>query len=182
MRSVFSDQMLMYSTIKIVWLIHLLCFLQVLLPHPLNDPTEFGSLQDLYCISRKEGSVYKPQCHTCMQDVGMMNSQTVLILFWSTGTWEVYGYSRLPVKSFTNSAQNKGEKKMSIGASNSKCRVFNNSDVCVCVGLGGGVQLNILILTWLMLIWVPCTLSLAVSLWQSRTSLSSMIPTFLARW
>ncbi|XP_033851451.3 uncharacterized protein LOC117397055 isoform X1 [Acipenser ruthenus] len=27
----------------------------VLLPHPLNDPTEFGSLQDLYCISRKEG-------------------------------------------------------------------------------------------------------------------------------
>uniref|UniRef100_A0A8C8GQV2 Uncharacterized protein n=1 Tax=Oncorhynchus tshawytscha TaxID=74940 RepID=A0A8C8GQV2_ONCTS len=30
----------------------------VLLPHPLNDPTEFGSLQDLYCISRKEGSVY----------------------------------------------------------------------------------------------------------------------------
>ncbi|CAG06471.1 unnamed protein product [Tetraodon nigroviridis] len=28
---------------------------QVLLPHPLNDPTEFGSLQDLFCISRKEG-------------------------------------------------------------------------------------------------------------------------------
>ncbi|CAL8350698.1 unnamed protein product [Lota lota] len=27
----------------------------VLLPHPLNDPTEFGSLQDLFCISRKEG-------------------------------------------------------------------------------------------------------------------------------
>nr|XP_015192847.1 PREDICTED: uncharacterized protein LOC102683076 [Lepisosteus oculatus] len=27
----------------------------VLVPHPLNDPTEFGSLQDLYCISRKEG-------------------------------------------------------------------------------------------------------------------------------
>uniref|UniRef100_A0A8C9QRX5 Glucuronokinase with putative uridyl pyrophosphorylase n=1 Tax=Scleropages formosus TaxID=113540 RepID=A0A8C9QRX5_SCLFO len=27
----------------------------VLLPHPLNDPTEFGSLQDLYCISCKEG-------------------------------------------------------------------------------------------------------------------------------
>ncbi|XP_063063495.1 glucuronokinase with putative uridyl pyrophosphorylase [Engraulis encrasicolus] len=27
----------------------------VLLPHPLNDPTEFGSLQDLYHISRKEG-------------------------------------------------------------------------------------------------------------------------------
>ncbi|XP_045075651.1 glucuronokinase with putative uridyl pyrophosphorylase isoform X2 [Coregonus clupeaformis] len=27
----------------------------VLMPHPLNDPTEFGSLQDLYCISRKEG-------------------------------------------------------------------------------------------------------------------------------
>ncbi|XP_030632900.1 glucuronokinase with putative uridyl pyrophosphorylase [Chanos chanos] len=26
-----------------------------LLPHPLNDPTEFGSLQDLYRISRKEG-------------------------------------------------------------------------------------------------------------------------------
>ncbi|XP_062328668.1 glucuronokinase with putative uridyl pyrophosphorylase isoform X4 [Osmerus eperlanus] len=27
----------------------------VLMPHPLNDPTEFGSLQDLFCISRKEG-------------------------------------------------------------------------------------------------------------------------------
>ncbi|XP_028826558.1 glucuronokinase with putative uridyl pyrophosphorylase isoform X2 [Denticeps clupeoides] len=27
----------------------------VLLPHPLNDPTEFGSLQDLYRISRTEG-------------------------------------------------------------------------------------------------------------------------------
>ncbi|XP_061774725.1 glucuronokinase with putative uridyl pyrophosphorylase [Nerophis ophidion] len=27
----------------------------VLLPHPLNDPTEFGSLQDLFSISRKEG-------------------------------------------------------------------------------------------------------------------------------
>ncbi|XP_016369002.1 uncharacterized protein LOC107709108 isoform X2 [Sinocyclocheilus rhinocerous] len=27
----------------------------VLLPHPLNDPTEFGSLQDLFQISRKEG-------------------------------------------------------------------------------------------------------------------------------
>uniref|UniRef100_A0AAR2K863 Glucuronokinase with putative uridyl pyrophosphorylase n=1 Tax=Pygocentrus nattereri TaxID=42514 RepID=A0AAR2K863_PYGNA len=27
----------------------------VLLPHPLNDPTEFGSLQDLFRISRKEG-------------------------------------------------------------------------------------------------------------------------------
>uniref|UniRef100_A0A3Q1GXS8 Uncharacterized protein n=1 Tax=Anabas testudineus TaxID=64144 RepID=A0A3Q1GXS8_ANATE len=27
----------------------------VLLPHPLNDPTEFGSLQDLFCISMKEG-------------------------------------------------------------------------------------------------------------------------------
>ncbi|XP_036070652.1 glucuronokinase with putative uridyl pyrophosphorylase isoform X2 [Oryzias melastigma] len=27
----------------------------VLVPHPLNDPTEFGSLQDLFCISRKEG-------------------------------------------------------------------------------------------------------------------------------
>ncbi|XP_043936983.1 uncharacterized protein LOC122809496 [Protopterus annectens] len=27
----------------------------VLLPHPLCDPTEFGSLQDLYCISGKEG-------------------------------------------------------------------------------------------------------------------------------
>ncbi|XP_023931055.1 glucuronokinase 1-like, partial [Lingula anatina] len=27
----------------------------VLLPHPLNDPTEFGSLADLYGISRKEG-------------------------------------------------------------------------------------------------------------------------------
>ncbi|KAJ1175301.1 hypothetical protein NDU88_000589 [Pleurodeles waltl] len=27
----------------------------ILLPHPLNDPTEFGSLQDLYHISRKEG-------------------------------------------------------------------------------------------------------------------------------
>uniref|UniRef100_UPI0037E87E13 glucuronokinase with putative uridyl pyrophosphorylase isoform X2 n=1 Tax=Semicossyphus pulcher TaxID=241346 RepID=UPI0037E87E13 len=26
-----------------------------LVPHPLNDPTEFGSLQDLFCISRKEG-------------------------------------------------------------------------------------------------------------------------------
>ncbi|XP_028666078.1 glucuronokinase with putative uridyl pyrophosphorylase [Erpetoichthys calabaricus] len=26
-----------------------------LLPHPLNDPTRFGSLQDLYYISRKEG-------------------------------------------------------------------------------------------------------------------------------
>ncbi|XP_073719309.1 glucuronokinase with putative uridyl pyrophosphorylase [Misgurnus anguillicaudatus] len=26
-----------------------------LLPHPLNDPTEFGSLQDLFRISRKEG-------------------------------------------------------------------------------------------------------------------------------
>lgn len=31
--------------------------LQVLVPHPLNDPTEFGSLQDLFCISRKEGCV-----------------------------------------------------------------------------------------------------------------------------
>ncbi|XP_006807282.1 glucuronokinase with putative uridyl pyrophosphorylase [Neolamprologus brichardi] len=29
----------------------------VLVPHPLNDPTEFGSLQDLFCISRKEGCV-----------------------------------------------------------------------------------------------------------------------------
>uniref|UniRef100_H2SGJ7 Ubiquitin associated and SH3 domain containing Bb n=1 Tax=Takifugu rubripes TaxID=31033 RepID=H2SGJ7_TAKRU len=27
----------------------------VLVPHPLNDPTAFGSLQDLFCISRKEG-------------------------------------------------------------------------------------------------------------------------------
>ncbi|XP_061574729.1 glucuronokinase with putative uridyl pyrophosphorylase [Cololabis saira] len=27
----------------------------VLVPHPLNDPTEFGGLQDLFCISRKEG-------------------------------------------------------------------------------------------------------------------------------
>lgn len=27
----------------------------VLVPHPLNDPTEFGSLHDLYGISRKEG-------------------------------------------------------------------------------------------------------------------------------
>ncbi|KAM9801194.1 glucuronokinase with putative uridyl pyrophosphorylase [Neosynchiropus ocellatus] len=27
----------------------------VLVPHPLNDPTEFGSLQDLFRISRKEG-------------------------------------------------------------------------------------------------------------------------------
>ncbi|XP_059494967.1 glucuronokinase with putative uridyl pyrophosphorylase [Stegostoma tigrinum] len=27
----------------------------VLIPHPLNDPTEFGSLQDLHRISRKEG-------------------------------------------------------------------------------------------------------------------------------
>ncbi|XP_030077510.1 glucuronokinase 1 isoform X3 [Microcaecilia unicolor] len=27
----------------------------VLIPHPLNDPTEFGSLLDLYYISRKEG-------------------------------------------------------------------------------------------------------------------------------
>lgn len=27
----------------------------VLLPHPLNDPTEFGGLQDLFRISRKEG-------------------------------------------------------------------------------------------------------------------------------
>uniref|UniRef100_A0A4W3HD59 Glucuronokinase with putative uridyl pyrophosphorylase n=1 Tax=Callorhinchus milii TaxID=7868 RepID=A0A4W3HD59_CALMI len=27
----------------------------VLVPHPLNDPTEFGSLQDLHGISRKEG-------------------------------------------------------------------------------------------------------------------------------
>ncbi|XP_041030377.1 glucuronokinase with putative uridyl pyrophosphorylase isoform X6 [Carcharodon carcharias] len=27
----------------------------VLIPHPLNDPTEFGSLQDLHGISRKEG-------------------------------------------------------------------------------------------------------------------------------
>ncbi|XP_072557162.1 glucuronokinase with putative uridyl pyrophosphorylase isoform X2 [Paramormyrops kingsleyae] len=27
----------------------------VLLPHPLNDPTEFGSLQDLHSISQKEG-------------------------------------------------------------------------------------------------------------------------------
>ncbi|XP_014826932.1 PREDICTED: glucuronokinase 1-like [Poecilia mexicana] len=26
-----------------------------LVPHPLNDPTEFGSLQDLFCISRREG-------------------------------------------------------------------------------------------------------------------------------
>lgn len=32
--------------------------LQVLVPHPLNDPTEFGSLQDLFCISRKEGWVH----------------------------------------------------------------------------------------------------------------------------
>ncbi|TRY89241.1 hypothetical protein DNTS_025405 [Danionella cerebrum] len=29
--------------------------LVVLLPHPLNDPTEFGSLQDLFRVSRKEG-------------------------------------------------------------------------------------------------------------------------------
>lgn len=29
----------------------------MLLPHPLNDPTAFGSLQDLFCISRKEGCV-----------------------------------------------------------------------------------------------------------------------------
>ena len=28
---------------------------QVLVPHPLNDPTEFGSLGDLHGISRKEG-------------------------------------------------------------------------------------------------------------------------------
>ncbi|XP_038159073.1 glucuronokinase with putative uridyl pyrophosphorylase [Cyprinodon tularosa] len=27
----------------------------VLVAHPLNDPTEFGSLQDLFCISRREG-------------------------------------------------------------------------------------------------------------------------------
>ena len=30
---------------------------QVLVPHPLNDPTEFGSLGDLHGISRKEGFV-----------------------------------------------------------------------------------------------------------------------------
>lgn len=35
-----------------------LALFQVLLPHPLNDPTEFGSLQDLFCISRKEGCVH----------------------------------------------------------------------------------------------------------------------------
>ena len=28
---------------------------KVLQPHPLNDPTSFGSLQDLHGISRKEG-------------------------------------------------------------------------------------------------------------------------------
>lgn len=34
------------------------CFwIQVLVPHPLNDPTVFGSLQDLHGISRKEGFV-----------------------------------------------------------------------------------------------------------------------------
>lgn len=33
------------------------CLWQILVPHPLNDPTEFGSLQDLFCISRKEGCV-----------------------------------------------------------------------------------------------------------------------------
>ena len=37
----------------------LLCLLllQVLVPHPLNDPTEFGSLGDLHGISLKEGYV-----------------------------------------------------------------------------------------------------------------------------
>uniref|UniRef100_A0A3Q4GDD0 Uncharacterized LOC102783847 n=1 Tax=Neolamprologus brichardi TaxID=32507 RepID=A0A3Q4GDD0_NEOBR len=34
-----------------------------LFPHPLNDPTEFGSLQDLFCISRKEGCVCSQ--HNC---------------------------------------------------------------------------------------------------------------------
>ena len=29
----------------------------ILVPHPLNDPTEFGSLADLHGISRKEGWV-----------------------------------------------------------------------------------------------------------------------------
>lgn len=30
-------------------------YLQVLVPHPLNDPTTFGSLGDLHGISKKEG-------------------------------------------------------------------------------------------------------------------------------
>lgn len=35
--------------------VQLMCTDKVLEPHPLNDPTEFGSLADLYGISRQEG-------------------------------------------------------------------------------------------------------------------------------
>ena len=41
--------------VVVVVVVFLPLILQVLVPHPLNDPTEFGSLGDLHGISRKEG-------------------------------------------------------------------------------------------------------------------------------
>uniref|UniRef100_A0A8C5C083 Nucleotidyl transferase domain-containing protein n=1 Tax=Gadus morhua TaxID=8049 RepID=A0A8C5C083_GADMO len=46
----------------------------VLLPHPLNDPTEFGSLQDLFCISRKEGFVLNT-----VQDATLFTQVTIKV-------------------------------------------------------------------------------------------------------
>lgn len=43
-----------YISVGFYYIASKFCF-QTLVPHPLNDPTEFGSLGDLHGISRKEG-------------------------------------------------------------------------------------------------------------------------------
>uniref|UniRef100_A0A3Q4FZD7 Uncharacterized LOC102783847 n=1 Tax=Neolamprologus brichardi TaxID=32507 RepID=A0A3Q4FZD7_NEOBR len=48
----------------------------VLVPHPLNDPTEFGSLQDLFCISRKEGCLFTG----LITQTGFQSSSNALLL------------------------------------------------------------------------------------------------------
>lgn len=80
--------------------------LQVLLPHLLNDPTEFGSLQDLFCISRKEGCVHGELGGRQKRVPGL----TALSLPPPAGTWEVCGCCRPPVRSSISSAPNKGRK------------------------------------------------------------------------
>lgn len=85
---------------------------QVLVPHPLNDPTEFGSLQDLFCISRKEGCVYKVSTLDLMTDVYVPTCSTCCLFYYPLkGTWEVWGCCRQPARSSTSSAPNKGETR-----------------------------------------------------------------------
>lgn len=64
--------------------------LQVLVPHPLNDPTEFGSLQDLFCISRKEGCV-RSELERRMEAVLLVLSLNVLFVYH----WRYLGGLRL---------------------------------------------------------------------------------------